>query len=122
MMVTAGDVGVLAKLGCGTQYRMPFNNEENLEESYIEGVRLIGKKSQPGTSCQAFCKTYFFASLAGYFGPPWGLKEIWTGEHMREGSLRWQTSRRLSILAIFEELSSFFGPVRVLTARWSEKH
>lgn len=60
MMVTAGDVGVLAKLGCGTQYRMPFNNENNLQESYIEGVRLKGKKNPPEHRTERFVKHYRF--------------------------------------------------------------
>ena len=35
--------------------------------------------------------------------------------------LRQETSRRLRILAKYEEAYSFFGPFRVLTARWPKK-
>ena len=35
--------------------------------------------------------------------------------------LRQETGRHLRILAKYEETCSFFGPFRVLTARWSKK-
>lgn len=50
MMVTAGNVDVLSELGCGTQFQEPFNNEDDLMVSYVEGVKLLGKSSGTGST------------------------------------------------------------------------
>lgn len=73
MMVTASDEDVLKRLGCGTQYKMPFNNDQNVMESYVEGVRLLGETSRD-VAPRACEITVLLICM--FFGPSTGFKTV----------------------------------------------